>query len=377
VQGETEKQLQNLKDELSNTMVDEIEEPTEWTQNEDGSITDGKGNTLKIGDYVNYSCKSSIETYTSPVDRSGYAGDQVFKANEYNYGWRILGVDKNTKQLQLISEDFVPLTGKDKDNRTGQMYYLSGQSGYANGVEELNKICSIYGTGQGATGAKVVNVDDINWITGYNPNNTGVKDPNKIGSGMKYRETKVEEYGNDVKYTLSGRVKCEPSNSYGSEIIGFYTSFTYYDETSKNWKSLAPNESVILKCSSYSYCPTTLTETGDLTATIGIGVNTSKYKMLFTNSSTGADTANSGNTKDFEYWLGTQSVTTTESYVGFGLRCVKSGYVNSGYSLYTSYGTTYALFYGVRPVVSLDSKVSLKDSGTMKDGCKLYNMSIK
>ena len=111
-QEETEKQLQNLMNELSNTIGDKIEEPTEWTQNEDGSITDGKGNTIKIGDYVDYSCKSSTATYTSPASRSGHTGDQVFRANSYNYGWRVLGVDKNTKQLQLISEDFVPLTGR-------------------------------------------------------------------------------------------------------------------------------------------------------------------------------------------------------------------------------------------------------------------------
>jgi len=111
-QEETEKQLQNLMNELSNTIGDKIEGPTEWTQNADGSITDGKGNTIKIGDYVDYSCKSSTATYTSPASRSGYTGDQVFRANAYNYGWRVLGVDKNTKQLQLISEDFVPLTGR-------------------------------------------------------------------------------------------------------------------------------------------------------------------------------------------------------------------------------------------------------------------------
>ena len=85
---------------------------SEWTQNEDGSITDGKGNTLKIGDYVDYDCTTSNATYTSPASRSGYTGDQVFKVKEYQYGWRVLGVDKKTKQLQLISEDFVPLTGR-------------------------------------------------------------------------------------------------------------------------------------------------------------------------------------------------------------------------------------------------------------------------
>ena len=86
---------------------------TEWIQKEDGTIMDEDGEmTLRIGDYVDYSCKSSTATYTSPASRSGYTGDQVFKANSYNYGWRVLGVDKETKQLQLISEDFVPLTGR-------------------------------------------------------------------------------------------------------------------------------------------------------------------------------------------------------------------------------------------------------------------------
>ena len=83
----------------------------DWTQNEDGTITNGE-TTVNIGDYVNYSCKSSSGTYTSLASKSGHTVDQVFKANAYNYGWRVLGVDKETKQLQLISEDFVPLTGR-------------------------------------------------------------------------------------------------------------------------------------------------------------------------------------------------------------------------------------------------------------------------
>ena len=74
-------------------------------------ITNGEI-TLKIGDYVDYDCTTSNATYTSPASRSGYTKDQVFRANAYNYGWRVLGVDKNTKQIQLISEDFVPLTGR-------------------------------------------------------------------------------------------------------------------------------------------------------------------------------------------------------------------------------------------------------------------------
>ena len=376
-QEETEKQLQNLMNELSNTIGDNIEGPTEWAQNEDGSITDGKGNTLRIGDYVDYSCKSSTATYTSPKEKTGHTGDQVFRANAYDYGWRVLGVDKNTKQLQLISEDFVPLTGGgDRGNRTGQYYYLSGQNGYVNGVEELNKICSIYGTGDGATGARSVTVDDIDWITGYNPNNTGVKDKEKTGRGTKYRVNQVDEYGNNVKYTLlSTAVKYEPTNSASSGTNASYKQFTYYDEASKTWKSLATNGSVTLKSNIYSYYPTTLTEANDINAKVGIANTSPEYKMLFTNSSTGADTANNGNTKDFHYWLDSSFVYTRSGDVIYGLYYIDSGYIYS-YFLYDSDGTMGTPYYGVRPVVNLDSKVTLKDSGTNKDGCKLYNMTV-
>ena len=97
--------------------------------------------------------------------------------------------------------------------------------------------------------------------------------------------------------------------------------------------------------------------------------------MLFTNSSTGADTANSGKIDNIYYWLGSPYVNVDTGTADFGLRCVYTGRVYC-YYLYISNGRTNTPHYGVRPVVSLDSKVKLKDSGTIKDGCKLYNMSL-
>ena len=131
-----------------------------------------------------------------------------------------------------------------------------------------------------------------------------------------------------------------------------------------------------IKNSSYYYYPTTLTETNDVNATVGIASTSKEYKMLFTNSSTGADTANSGNTANFIYWLGSPYIGTSTGHATFGFRYASSGHVN-GYYVYSSYGLTNAPYYGVRPVVSLDSKVQLKDSGTGKDGCKLYNLAVE
>ena len=93
---EEQEGLNRTEQDMANAVKGDMEiGSVEWTQNEDGSITDGKGNTLKIGDYVDYGCENSTATYTSPAERSGHTGDQVFKANAYNYGWRVLGVDKN------------------------------------------------------------------------------------------------------------------------------------------------------------------------------------------------------------------------------------------------------------------------------------------
>jgi hypothetical protein len=51
------------------------------------------------------------------------------------------------------------------------------------------------------------------------------------------------------------------------------------------------------------------------------------------------------------------------------------GYVNGNY-LYNSDGSTGTPYNGIRQVVTLDSKAQLKDSGTNKNGCKLYNMTV-
>ena len=157
----------------------------------------------------------------------------------------------------------------------------------------------------------------------------GVKDPNKTGSGTKYRQREIYEYGNNVKYTLlSTGLKYEPTNNAASGTTSYYTSFAYYDETSKIWKGLVKNGSVTLRSTLYQYYPTTLKEINDKNATVGIGVNTTEYKMLFTNSSTGADKANAGKTDNILYWLDSSYVHTNVGYASFGLFLVSKGYVD-------------------------------------------------
>ena len=146
---------------------------------------------VNIGDYVSY--KPGIYQYISqkgsgPVHGNGY-GNQTFTSND-NIKWRVLNKDISTGEVILISENPIQT-----DSNTN--FYLKGAIGYLYAEEELNRICSIYGYGKGAntnkvfnyvtgdstdgidtgvltgSGARSINVDDINKITGYIPKEAG------------------------------------------------------------------------------------------------------------------------------------------------------------------------------------------------------------
>ena len=342
-------------------------EKEEWSYDEEGNITNGEV-TVEIGDYVNYNCKTgkSVTSYTA---QNGY-GDQTFTTDSYNYGWRVLGVNEETGELLIISEELIgPATGGGTNgNRT--TYYLKGQEGYVNGENELNKISEIYGKGEGATGARSIKVEDINKITGYNPNNVGVYDPEQTGSGEKCYKGSIYEYGNKVTYTRNSSSQVQSSGTNRQSGTGSYSQFTYY--TGSEWKSLNVGESATLTSSYYLYYPDTLT-TSSSGSTVGIAKTSKAYKMLFTNSSTGANTSQSGTTSGFYYWLGSPCVYANTGYARFRMRYVYSGRVYN-YYLYDSSGSTFNPSYGVRPVVSLQSGISLKNSTTQKDGCTLWNI---
>ena len=349
---------------------EETETKKGWSYDEEGNITNGEV-TVEIGDYVDYNCKTG-QSITSYKAQNGYK-DQTFTTDSYNYGWRVLGVDEETGELLIISEELIgPVTGGGSSgSRT--TYILGGREGHVNGENELRKISTTYGNGEGATRARSIKVEDINKITGYNPNNVGVYDPGQTDSGKKYGEDSIFEYGNKVTYTRSSRSKVQYSGTNGQSGTGTYSQFTYY--TGSEWKSLNVGENAILTNNAYFYYPDTLTANSS-GSTVGIAKTSRPYKMLFTNSSTGANTSQSGTTSGVSYWLGDQCFLTNSGFVYFNMRSVNSGYVESGntVSLCRSDGGTGISGYGVRPVVSLQLGISLKNSTTQKDGCTLWNI---
>ncbi len=344
-----------------------VKKPGKWaeTTNTEGEtiITDGT-TELKIGDYVNYdptnggaitdttenginySYKSPAGTVNSDTGEDGTMNrgngyrDQYFSVATNTNGWRVLGIDEDTDEILLISADIVgPVSGGEQFE--GQTYfYLRGQTGYQYGADELNNICAIYGKGTGASGARSINVDDINKITGYDPNNTG--------DGKPYEDGQLWEYGNQVTYTNNGSSIGYIGTNGISSQTSTYNSFRYYDERNQLWKTLANTEDITLRSTAYSYYPNTLTTSESGTA--GIDTDSPEYEMLFERTSSGQN-----------YWLASLFISTDVGSASIGLHHVMYGSVDS-YRLFSSDGyIANRARYGVRPVVSLESDISITE----------------
>ena len=334
-----------------------------WKQEEDTITNIETKQTLKVGDYVDYDptleANASDLTYTSKTDKTGADSDQEFNAETYKnaeYGWRILGVSKG--KLRLISGEFVGAGNYTNGSRT--YYTLKGQKGYINGIEELNKISAIFGHGKGAEKATSITVEDINGITGYN------QETAKYGKGTFW------EYGNKVTHTRGEGDTLSSSATNGKTWSGTQSTFNYYDKTNKTFKALTSGSTEITS-TAYIYGPATLKD-GFTQPVQGVdenGTYNEVNQMLFGKWTMTADNGYyrsfTGTGTEPRYWLASDFVSAYSGYgVYWGLRSVSDGGVYY-YGLYYSSGDEYGNSYGVRPVVSLKSDVSLEWNETAKE----------
>ena len=259
---------------------------TTWSQSKT-TVTNGV-TTYTVGDNYSYNCGVS-----------GYTGS-----------WKVLGAE-NGKLLIMSTADIGTLQ-------------LSGKEGYNTGVTQLDNMCKPYGTN-----ARSIKVEDINRVTGYDPNNTGdgVGQWGEYGSSVTYTASKTTNNTNGLTYT-------------GGLINGKYEHV--------DGRKIGPggNTSSITETSTwYYYYPYSLTSSDSTTGTCkGISTTSKAYKLLFRNAE---DSANCS------YWLASSYVLTYSNSSTFGLRRVyTSGLVNYC-SLWYSGGNTYSPSLGVRAVVSL------------------------
>lgn len=313
-----------------------------WKNNEDGSYSKGNMINLKVGDYVEYNPivgapkdKTTIELYSRLFDANNYV--------DANYKWRVFDV-KNGK-VRLISEECFGPYDENSYNKIGNLF-LEAKDTYIN-VDNLNKICGIFGYGYGADSAKSVVLEDVLKKTGINPNIP------------KYRLGEWDEYGNIVTYEEYGfghicssasNGLSNPKRNVGSSLAA--NTVDFFNGTEFVELSMATVTSTAFEKDFFEEIgkPEFLKDDNTL--------NT-PYELLFgkyrCNSSTGEKTYLGE--REYDYILASRFEKTYNDRIGYGMFRMYDMKLRTGleYSVYDMYGPV-----KVRPIVSLKEDVQLE-----------------
>ena len=172
---------------------------------QDGKIGENKlSDFVNIGDYIEYKPgedNSYISYgYTDSEDTGNGVKDYTFTSNN-NTKWRVWDITEDGK-IRIISEDILYTNGL-----TGEKLCFNGKNGWKQASNELNKICSIYGYGNGAESATSINEEDIK----------------KIVEWTEPDSSTGQYYGNTFTYYSN-----HSENTFNN-TIGQYTSFKMLD----------------------------------------------------------------------------------------------------------------------------------------------------
>ena len=308
-----------------------------------------KDGEIQVGDYLNYNdYVDESKTYTTKTNENGWA-DQKYTATKDTY-WQVLGLDETGEKLMLISQSPIKKEMKQKD-QTGQevgrakirlasienavklgassggsstidwettpYLVLKGAYSYVNCKQILNNISGIYSTSLGK--AESLTAEEINRLIGVTVDYTNKKvyansDPNTnidkwgvLGNQYTYKETDYtpESYINSKTHATAG-TKTDPATAYRYQ-----------------WGTLTINDTL--------------------------------KTILFNGTTSDANFAKS-------YWLASPAVLADSDRAYFGPGGVCGGDVYAGnYFFFDSDGRWGAYSFGVRPVVYLESNITVED----------------
>ena len=286
-----------------------------------------------------------------------YMSDGV-GATSYKGGWKLLGVDDEGRLLIMSS-----------DSITGANVQLSGQEGFLNGLATLEGAVSGYKDGTIGVAVRSVTVEDIDAVTGYNPDTftgeeylgimtaLGMSEADVLAGFGFTSKDQMSLTDNNMSVTYSWDGTKYPKYSYikngvtaTGNLLNSHSSkgFTYYDKATNTFKTAA-----------YTTTPGTVaTIENDMHMYLGplkYAEDSKAYKMLFM---TADETSTS------MYWLASRCVAASPFKVHFGLYGVIVGSIGCD-NLVDSDGNTNDFSFAVRAVVTLASGITLKDSTTV------------
>ena len=301
---------------------------------------------LQVGDYLNYNdYVDESKTYTTKTNENGWA-DQKYTATKDTY-WQVLGLDETGERLMLISQSPIKKEMKQKDQteqevgrtkirlasienaiklgareepidwETTPYLVLKGAYGYVNCEKILNDISGIYSTSLGK--AESLTAEEINRLIGVTVDfankkvyansdpSTNIDEVGVLGNQYTYKETDYtpESYINSKTHATAG-TKTDPATAYRYQ-----------------WGNLTINDTL--------------------------------KTILFNGTTSDANFAKS-------YWLASPAVLADSDRAYFGPGGVCGGDVYAGnYFFFDSDGIWGAISFGVRPVVYLESNITVED----------------
>ena len=287
------------------------------------------GANINYHEYISESGGTVSASYTSTKTTRGSTDSSDSNAtysvvNNSGIQWIVLGEENG--QIKITTKNIVQPTSGGYTSNGFKYLYLQGQNGYANFIDELNKISAVYGKGKYAdttkfstSGGRSFKMEDL----GYTFTRTAKYKYARHSDGKIYRYEANEAV--DGTSTTDGT---KTTFNY----MAFDVSTTTEETTSSHtWKSLSTTANSYVTMYQYTY---------------------SGSRTLSTEVSK-ADT---------HYWLTSRYLGYYNYYVRCGARYVYTdgGDYSSG-DLYGTGGNSYGNAGGVRPVVYLKSTAKLSN----------------
>ena len=290
------------------------------TQLADGIQSSGTvklADLLKVGDYVEYIPDTA--EYTTDTNNTGYTSAQTL--NTETKDWRVLYVNSEKGEVLLTTNGIV-----------NDGTYLSGTKGYFRGPTELNNICkALYSNSSLGITARNMTIEDLNKACNYTPS-----EPTTRYAYYPYGTTFAE---GDTTIEYNGNIYIKTAHGY--ETAKFYMSdgggVEKTDEDGFIYRVPEADNPVYVTVYQYDYNVNSHNSTisnilGDNVAwlvspNVGGDLNGESLSMFL-----------SGNEKVFSYFL----------------------HHSNGYKPSVS--------YGVRPLISLNSAVTIDVDDTTRDG---------
>ena len=307
-----------------------------------------KDGEIKVGDYItnyNSTLNNANATASLTTEETGFnGGTQTYKVNT-NTTWRVLGLNKDETQLVITTGSPIKKemdSSATDDWKKDPYLYLDKAEGWYNTNDELvtnnilDKVCEIY-AGRYASATKSMRIEDINTALGLTLDKTS----NKLYKTADESKTAISAYqgffGQSYTYKIGNYA---PENYLKAKYPSKYSSLT-------NKKS---GDSVDGTAFMYMYTDSSI-----------VDQSSKLYDVLFKGTESGSNGKS--------YWLASSGVLLNGSdCCHFGPGAVVRGGAGTGGGLFFSYGDSSAAWLAVRPVVYLQSGVTVDDLSISSSG---------